>query len=188
MSYLFIFGVVICMVSFNTHACVHIASPTAKLQASSASINSEEASKPGDSSKCCSSLPSDTLETGVIRNVNNQKVKNKWQPQQQIWAQQNICVTLLSYAILRSTWFWKCRSAVVSIWFHHRDFGLPGVATSTLIEDTAFCSSAPGGRRKGTKDVSDNGSILQRCPKKCYRKDMDSVVWQVIIKISVSID
>ena len=102
MSYLFIFGVVICMVSFNTHACVHIASPTAKLQVSSASINSEEASKPGDSSKCCSSLPSDTLETGVIRNVNHQKVKNKWQPQQQIWAQQNICVTLLSSAQLGS--------------------------------------------------------------------------------------
>jgi hypothetical protein len=35
------------------------------LQASCASINSEEASKPGDSSKCCSSLLSDTLENGM---------------------------------------------------------------------------------------------------------------------------
>ena len=56
------------------------------LQASCASINSEEASKPGDSSKCCSSLLSDTLENGmsIIKKVEKNESPNKSGPTKKI--------------------------------------------------------------------------------------------------------
>ena len=126
------------------------------LQASCASINSEEASKPGDSSKCCSSLLSDTLENGmsIIKKVEKNESPNKSGPPKKICC----------FAILHLVWCWKCRLSgswmiLVSIWFHH-SFGnlwtaFPGVATSTLIVDTAFCSCqvAPwGSLRKGERD------------------------------------
>lgn len=76
---------------------------------------------------------------------------------------------------------------------------LPAHSSSTRLSapaGTAFGSvriREEGGKGQhlgeGTKDVSENGSIiLQYHPKKCYRIDIDILVGKVVIKHSVSID
>ena len=70
MIYIYVYYIYICIDLFNLFNFFSLfillhQQLSQTLQASCASINSEEASKPGDSSKCCSSLLSDTLENGM---------------------------------------------------------------------------------------------------------------------------